>query len=261
MLFRSTYSNIMDINRSFIEASAALESRLFKGKQNVLFFDSMLQTQSQICWYPHEKQIRFKHSLKQSDESLALESLEDLMDSIREKDASLIKYKYICFDIVNMIIKMLNEMRLEILSDDIKEIMLFDSLDELETKLKKLTVRICAHLSKKADKENKLLRNSILSYINNCFKDYNMGLELLADKYNLSISYLSRFFKDQTGYKFLEYITDLRMDEAKRLLAQSNKTINVIVREIGYTNVPSFLRKFKKIEGITPGKYREISHI
>ncbi|MCI5564829.1 MAG: AraC family transcriptional regulator [Clostridiales bacterium] len=68
---------------------------------------------------------------------------------------------------------------------------------------------------------------------------------------------MSRFYKQETGYTFTQYVTLLRLNRAKRLLTESNLSIREIVEQIGYIDTASFVRKFKACEGITPGQWRE----
>ena len=84
-----------------------------------------------------------------------------------------------------------------------------------------------------------------------------MGLESVADEFGVSSNYLSRFFKQETGCSFIQYVTMIRMDRARELLVNSNKQIKEIVAEIGYIDVANFVRKFKGYEGATPGQYRD----
>ena len=85
-----------------------------------------------------------------------------------------------------------------------------------------------------------------------------MNLEKIADHFQMSISYFSRYMKDQTGYTFTEYVTHLRMEEVKRLLRHSDLAIKDIVASVGYSDVSNFMRKFKNTEGITLGQYRKL---
>ena len=62
---------------------------------------------------------------------------------------------------------------------------------------------------------------------------------------------------EQTGENLKSYITRLRMEEAKKLLTQTALPLYEIVSRIGYLDVSSFIRKFKKEVGMTPGEYRE----
>ena len=83
------------------------------------------------------------------------------------------------------------------------------------------------------------------------------SLEQVADSFSLSQSYLSRFYKQETGYTFTQYITLLRLDKAKRLLIETSLPLKDIVVQVGYIDTASFVRKFKACEGVTPGQWRE----
>lgn len=74
-----------------------------------------------------------------------------------------------------------------------------------------------------------------------------------------SPKYLSRIFKQKTGRGFNEYKLELRMKKAKELLDNTEYTIYQISYDIGYENVESFIRMFKKINGITATEYRNRS--
>ena len=101
------------------------------------------------------------------------------------------------------------------------------------------------------------LFNDIVRYINDNFQNEQMSLEYVSKKFNVSIYYISKFFKNIAGYYFNQYITRLRMERAKELLASTKKTLREITVEIGYIDESSFLRKFKSNFGETPGQYRK----
>ncbi|MDO9414128.1 MAG: AraC family transcriptional regulator [Pseudolabrys sp.] len=65
-----------------------------------------------------------------------------------------------------------------------------------------------------------------------------------------------RRFRAATGYSPLSYVQTLRVEEAKQLLETSAAAVEKIGREVGYEDVASFRRLFKKVTGIAPGDYR-----
>jgi len=89
-------------------------------------------------------------------------------------------------------------------------------------------------------------------------KNYHKDLDLkkISDIVCLSPKYISRLFKEQTGVTFNQYKLKLRIEEARRLLLETEQNINEISWNVGYHNVESFIRIFKKMEGCTPGEYR-----
>ncbi|MFS0724019.1 helix-turn-helix domain-containing protein [Paenibacillus sp. 1P07SE] len=97
----------------------------------------------------------------------------------------------------------------------------------------------------------------VIHYINEHYANPDISLHYLAGMFNMSQSYLSRSFKDHTTMNFVDYIIQVRMKEAQTLLLESDLTINEIASQVGYANVTSFMRSFKKIHGLTPSEYRQ----
>ena len=78
----------------------------------------------------------------------------------------------------------------------------------------------------------------------------------MSDTVNVSPYYFSKLFKAETGMNFIDYLTQLRMDKAKDLLAHTNKSMKEICREVGYSDPNYFSRSFKKNVGLTPTEYK-----
>ena len=73
------------------------------------------------------------------------------------------------------------------------------------------------------------------------------------------MTYLSRAYKERTGGNLLNYIMTCRVKKAEELLVSTRDSIPVIAEKTGFTNAASFSRVFKKMIGITPGRFREIN--
>lgn len=82
-------------------------------------------------------------------------------------------------------------------------------------------------------------------------------LSEVAKFVNLHPSYISSLLKIQTGMNYSKYVMHIRIEEAKRLLKETNLKIYEVGEEVGYTNAFYFNRIFKKHTGRTPGEYRE----
>ncbi|MBD1379274.1 response regulator transcription factor [Metabacillus arenae] len=85
----------------------------------------------------------------------------------------------------------------------------------------------------------------------------NLTLQSVADTVHLSKSYFSLYFKKQTGRNFVDYLIELRIREAKRLLVKNESRIYDIALESGFKDVKYFSKVFKKVTGLTPMGYRE----
>ena len=84
-----------------------------------------------------------------------------------------------------------------------------------------------------------------------------ISLEDVAQKVHLSPFYLSRLFKESEGINFIDYLTNLRIDEGKRLLLQTTDTIAVIAEAVGYGEANYFSRLFRRQVGVSPSQYRQ----
>lgn len=85
----------------------------------------------------------------------------------------------------------------------------------------------------------------------------DLSLVRLAEISYFNPSYLSRLFKQATGQNLIDYISGLRIDRAKVLLADHGRKINDISTALGYESPHYFSRFFKKCTGLTPQEYRE----
>lgn len=80
----------------------------------------------------------------------------------------------------------------------------------------------------------------------------------IADELNMSQSHFSRLFKQEVGYTFSEFVTELRLNKALNLLMTTDLPISTIAFESGYTKQGYFARIFKKVTGSTPSQARNL---
>ncbi|WP_017531598.1 helix-turn-helix transcriptional regulator, partial [Pelosinus sp. HCF1] len=79
---------------------------------------------------------------------------------------------------------------------------------------------------------------------------------MLASLEHYHVGYYSQWFQKKMGVSVQIYLQKLRIEEAKRLLRETNYTILEIAQEVGYEHQASLTRIFKQVEGITPSVYR-----
>jgi AraC-like DNA-binding protein len=99
-------------------------------------------------------------------------------------------------------------------------------------------------------------RTEILQHIDENCLDNGISLRTIASRFGVSVPYLSRFIKDQTGENFVEYVARRRIARAKEMLAAGDVTIEQVSQSVGYVNLLTFRRAFKRYEGVNPGDYR-----
>lgn len=80
--------------------------------------------------------------------------------------------------------------------------------------------------------------------------------EHLSEEFHLNSQYISQLFRNEIGVNFLTYLTNIRMEHAKKLLLSSSLSIAEVSEQSGYGDYRVFTKVFKKSEGITPSQYR-----
>lgn len=96
----------------------------------------------------------------------------------------------------------------------------------------------------------------VMDYVEDNFNE-DISLKGIAEIVHLNASYLSSLFKEELNMTFSEYLTRRRIQEAKRLLMQTDLTINEIAEKVGYQTAKYFIKIFKQYENTTPNSYRK----
>jgi len=127
-----------------------------------------------------------------------------------------------------------------------------ENIDEAELKESKLNI---------SEEQSSLLLNkiNILFYKEKIYLDYDLTLSSLAEKLNSNTTYVSRIINDSFGKNFSAVISEFRVKEARKMLADpkfNNLTIEGIARETGFRSMPSFNRAFKSYTGVSPSFFK-----
>lgn len=94
-------------------------------------------------------------------------------------------------------------------------------------------------------------------YISANYASPDMSLQSVSEHLGLTASYCSQLYKRQTGRGLMDDINRVRLEKAKALLRESRQGIEEIARQVGFLNSSTFIRSFKRYEGITPGQFRQ----
>lgn len=95
-----------------------------------------------------------------------------------------------------------------------------------------------------------------IQYVKQHFRE-DITLVNVAEELNISLFYLSKLFRKHTGTNFTEYLTQLRVEHAKKLLAAGEMSIKEVAYAAGFNSQSYFSKIFKKYAGVAPSEYRE----
>ena len=251
------------IGKSYIEAATAIDYRLIKGTNKIITFKDISGQEDSFEFYPGKQLNLLNYALKTGDTQKITDTLERIFCLIRENNLPLFMAKCLYYDIINTIIKAMHEINMEFPENkgkypDVNSLMKFETLEQLTETVNKTCFDICDFIKKNKENSNFDLKNRIITYIRQNYHSANFSIQNMSDHLGISISHISRYYKEQTGQTVLDYVNYLRIEHAKQLLETTDEPIENVIKSIGYFDVSSFIRKFKKDLGITPGEYRKI---
>lgn len=108
---------------------------------------------------------------------------------------------------------------------------------------------------------DEILSREISRYITDNYTDSTISLDSIASALNIEKTTVSSLIKNSFGMSFHTYLENIRIETAKKMMISTNKNIQDILYEVGFTNKQTFIRSFKKITGCTPSQYRHDSKL
>lgn len=185
--------------------------------------------------------------------------MERMLDQMDKKEASLHQLRELAMGVVVRVAKMLEPYGVDADSSmRQKQLELMEECCTIE-QFKQFLAQLfhtAADIVQSRKQEEDPIITFVMDYVVNRFAE-DLSLDLLADKLNLSVAYLSVYIKEKTGANFSEHINAVRISKAKEMLLETDLSVKEISLRIGYQNVTSFIRMFKKMTGSPPGEYRK----
>lgn len=136
----------------------------------------------------------------------------------------------------------------------LRNIFPYTSMNELKSNISEYLVKLCNYVvSKNSDIP---LEQKIAAYIKTNYKNPQLDATVISDKFHIHSVHLSRIFKEYFNTGVHQYLSQIRINEAKKLLRETDKTVEEVGNEVGYNNIYSFSRAFKRITDFSPSQYR-----
>ncbi|SER28657.1 transcriptional regulator, AraC family [Gracilibacillus ureilyticus] len=254
------FKHLHEADTAFKESKEALKYRLKMGDSSIIFYENLNRRYSNIAPYPSAIKNKLFDAIKVSDKEKAGIELLKLFEYIDRNDIHHQQLEII----LSRFLYELFELK-ELLGIDVEDfhstemITHYQSLSSLEEIrdwiLNKIIHPLIDNLDAKDDSKNKRISDKMIRMIQESF-NRDISLDLIAAELHYNPNYLSSIFQKETGYSFSEYLLKYRINKAKDWLTTTNKSVKEIAEDLQYNNSQNFIRSFRKMEGITPGKYR-----
>ncbi|TXK84286.1 helix-turn-helix domain-containing protein [Paenibacillus sp. N3.4] len=264
------HEDLYGIPLAYQETLAALEYRLVMGSGEIIRYDSLPSSetirQSRSYYYPLHVEHQLINFVKTGDYDKSNAMINEIIE-INVSDASLSVplAKCLMFDLIGTLLKTMDEIgtssdKRELIEqmNQIDRLMGCQSIKEMKVQIRDVLKQVCQSIQEDRGQEHNQLSQQVIEYVINNYSEENLNISMVGEKFGLTPSYLSKQFKAQTGEALLDFISKTRLEEAKKLLSLQTLSVAEIAKKVGYTDINTFNRIFKKFEGITPGKYKDI---
>lgn len=243
---------------SYNSAIILMHSSFFYHYNAVLYNE--LESITNTTTIPSELVSNFSDALLQRNYSKVQSILKKLQDILIKNRSILVNHvKDVYYKLFLALNESANSFHISISADSTESILDYVSKSSTIFELHSMLENKIESFFKSFDDENR--DNStiflIKEYISQNYQNENLSIKDISDHVFLSSSYVCTVFKNETGKTLNQYLTDFRIERAKKLLMDSRYKITDISAKVGYNDGNYFGKSFKKIVGLSPSEFRE----
>lgn len=198
-------------------------------------------------------------SLKLADPDLAEQSVCVLFDQIDALHIrSMLFITSTCVDLLTKGVEVVKQAIADKSSLEIR--LILDRIAEVRTvqEMRELTLRSLRGMACTIAEQKTEMSRIVLRATRMVQQEYmaNLTIQQMAERLHVSVNYLQSQFKKEVGSTIRQYMTDVRIEQAKRLLIQSACKVADVAGQVGYRDTDYFVRVFREATGLTPNEYR-----
>jgi AraC-like DNA-binding protein len=257
--------SIKAVHTLFEDSKVSLSYRNHQENNQIIEIEKMegLLNNRQSFDYPFDLEKEITHAIRLRNEEEATKWLKHFFDTLSQNNVSEAMFKQGSFQLLGSIFHVVLQSGLV---DEFgnEGASFYEQLSQIREPDKmydwfevKIILPVISQLSQKQDQRIRLLVEKVAVLLNEQYMD-DISLDYCADYIKMNPTVLSKVFKEITGWNFIDYLTNIRLEKAKELLIETDMKINCIAEKIGYKH-SYFNRLFKKHEGTTPGQFRELN--
>lgn len=257
----AVHTDFEDAPSAYLEAAAAYDNRFVMGIHKTLYYSDISSNVTDILPQAQKLTTSISQSLALGSRELLDARINDLLFFLKNTHMSPFVFRMI----YNSVINTLAHTHASEMSSganarefyDIFSLSSCQSIDDLDDMLRRLCDLLLSgveNAEEKAKEEDEI--DQVVRYMEEHFNNPEISMTAIADSFELSTTRFSLSFKERKGMPPLEYLTLLRVEHAKDLLASTDMTIRDISIQVGYYDSGSFIRRFKQVTGETPLQYR-----
>jgi two-component system, response regulator YesN len=258
-------SDYTSISKSFDEAIEALNYKLVLKDKKIIWYHKISKN-TQYYYYPLDSEMRLVSCVKECNLKMIDSIIERIYsENFSKRNISASMARCLISDMNYTLVKIIESLKhedfyeLEDIEGKLSQVDNYYDVEMIFSFFHDMYRQICETIKdfKNSNKTESTIE-IIVRYVENNYTDQELNMAAVADKFNLSGSYLSRAFKEHTGETFSCFIERIRISEACKLLISSDN-IEDTAKMVGYNSINAFRKTFKKMLGMTPSEYRSKS--
>ncbi|MFC4776595.1 helix-turn-helix domain-containing protein [Paenibacillus sp. GCM10023252] len=251
------------------ETLDALEYRIVTGKNEIIEYKEVSDSNKFGLHYKYYFPLYVEQQIINSIQATDIKGLHSIIEDLFQRNegeglGSVSISKFLRYNLIGTVVRAVTEAGSTKANDFIDELIASKPLDRLQDRDRmkqdtfEMLEKAASFIQTTKDTTHSKLVGELKLFIQEQYTNPNVTITLIGDKFEMSPYYLSGIFKNETGQGILDFIATLRLEHAKRLLLETNESIQDISTKVGFADVRSFIRSFKKLENIPPGKYRTV---
>jgi AraC-like DNA-binding protein len=260
------HEQIHGISQAYNEALESIEYRIVFGSREIIAYPQLADHHKDSVrgqyYYPLNIEQQLINFVKNGEYAKAKGIFDQIVEyNFSDTFISVPIARCLMFNFVSTMMKAINEMDPIYKGDFVQQINPIERLlncqtmKDMQAQMNDVLLEVCGYIEGVRGRGSNRLSGRVMAFVQEHYANPDLNITMIGEHFRMTPSYLSRLFREETGEGLLDYMNKTRLEAAKRLLAEMKYSINEIAQMVGYNEINTFTRVFKKHEGITPSKY------
>lgn len=253
--FSRPHASVSRLSAAYIESLEALSHAILNNEMLTLYTDIAGKSGE---YFTMKQENSIVNYMQAGNIEKVLESISEIRESFSSNH---INHDYFSYDIICIFLKMRNIIDFSD-SEELREIITFPNFyahltppEEFFDYIVSVSEKICDYVNGQKTRSGPALAQKCAAFIDLNYSKQDLSVDYLSKELHCSSSHLTKIFKNKFGVSVYEYIQNVRIEEAKKLL-ETDMPISSVLVKVGYNNQRTFNRVFKSAEGVSPSEYR-----
>lgn len=248
--------NFQEIHDAFVNVKYGIVQRMILGTDRIIQISEKKQSSFD---FDSQTDARIHRAVSGFQEKELEKIIAEIFQKSKDENADAEAYMTMSEAIIDSFFASLGS--IDHMSEEKKEVVISIqrcySVQLLETCLKNELLNTLRETNRSFETKTRKPIREAIQYVNEHYHE-KITLDEIAENAGMNTSYFSTLFKKETGENFQNYLTNVRIEKAKYLLASTNDTMAAIALQVGYIDTRYFSQSFTKIVGIKPSLYRKM---